>query len=118
MDKEEITPYLVYYSQIMDTETRDQVMDLEAAVSSAVLTREITDEREISILKLALMVRSQQLLLDEIMEHGLGGTTIMIVGDPDMYDPEQMQLDQLREHEAEDFKDGNVVPFSDFKKKK
>lgn len=110
-----VRPVLEYYSQIMSTETSTSLHQAELDVQSAVLGKILTDDIEIMMLNLAIKFKRNSFLIDELLETA-GGTTVVVIGNPDDFDPEQMQLDEFHEEEYEDFKDGNVVSIRDFKK--
>ena len=112
-----VTPVLEFYNSIMEAKTEEDIQMLNLEIKAAIISNILTDDRDIMTLNMALQIKSNYFLMKELMLTG-GGTTIMVVGNPDDFDPEQMQLDEFAEQEYEDFKDGNIVSMKDFTKKK
>lgn len=111
------TPLLIFYNKIMCAKDESDIEDLTMELQAAVITNTITDDSEIMLLNMALQIRSNYFIMKEVILGG-GNTTVMIMGDVDDFDPEQMQLDDLYDKELDDFKDGNVLTMKDFGKKK
>ncbi len=111
-----------FYNKIMKAKDQDEIDDIEMELELAILSKQITDSKDMMILNLALQVRGNFFTRKEIATNG-GGTTIMMVGDADMFgdfgdfDPEEAQLEEFKQQEFEEVKDGNVVSMKDFTKK-
>ena len=112
----EMTVTVDYYHNIINSNSKEELEELNDRIQSDILGGKITDSMEMMILNLAIQTRTNFLFSQELSITG-GNTTIMIV-DKDSFDPEQMQLDELKEEELEDVKNGNVVTMKDFKRKK
>lgn len=103
-----------FYNKIMDAEAEGEVVDLNIQIQTAVLCGEIVDEKEIMILNMALQIKSNFFLMREMM---LTNSHTIIMASIEDFDPEEMQLEEFQQEEFDDFKDGNVVMMTDFKKK-
>jgi len=114
----EESPLMTFYNQVMFAEDEDVLTEINAEIQSAVGTGELSDNKDIMILDLAVQNRTNYFMIMKTAEIARGETTIMFMGNPEDFDPEQLQLDELQEKELEDFKDGNVVSMKDFGKKK
>ena len=102
------------YTDIMLAESEMDVVRLNIEIQAHITAARISDDMEIMLLNMALQVKSNYFLMREM---ALNSTMTVIMGDVSEFDPEEMQLEEFRDDEFEDFKDGNVVLLADFKKK-
>jgi len=109
-------PVLEFYDRIINAETPEDIYELSMEVKSASLSKILTDDRDIMLLNMALQIKSNFFLMKELANEDRG-TTVVIMGNPEDYDPEQVQLDEFKDQEYEDFKGGNIVSMKDFTKK-
>lgn len=105
-------PVTELYNKIMLAASECDIYDLTKEVQFFIESKILTEERDILLLNLALQVKSNYVLMKEVMM----GTSIIVVGNSEDFDPEQMQLDEFHEQEFEDFKDGNVILMENFNK--
>lgn len=119
-----VHPMLELYGKIIIAENEGVLKDLEIELQNMVLSKLLTDDRDIMTLNLALKMKEYEFKIYELEKKELG-TTVIVVGNPDEFmsefgsdfDAEQEQLDSFQQEELEDFKDGNVVSFKNFLKK-
>ena len=111
-------PVLELYHRIMCAKDESEMYDLQLEVQASVMSKVFTDEKDMMILNLALQVKSNYFLMKELLMSGGIGSTMIVVGNMDDFDPEEEQLKEFKEREFDDFKEGNVVLMKDFTKKK
>ena len=103
-----------FYDKIMNAETEGVVVDLNIQIQIAVLDQEIVDEKDIMILNMALQIKSNFFLMREMM---LTSSHTIIMTSLEDFDPEDIHIEEFQQEEFDEFKDGNVVMMTDFKKK-
>lgn len=109
---------LVFYNKIMYCENEKDLDEIETEVKEAILNKEIIDNKDIVILNLAIQVKNNYFLTNALSEL-TGNTIIMIMGSgSEIFDPEEMHLNEFKKQEFEEFKDGNVISINSFNKKK
>ena len=94
-----------------------EIHSLELEVQAAILSKVLTDEKDMMILNMALQIKSNYFLMKELIISG-GGTTMIVVSSMDDFDPEEMQLEEFKEREFEEVKNGNIISMKDFTKKR
>ena len=124
----EITPTMVFYEKIVNSSDKQTLDDINADIQTAILNDTITCNTEIMLLNVAIQSRVNFFTIEELSSRPQ--IVSMTMGEaPNAFDeffsnllgdcdPEEMQLKQFWDEEVEDFKDGNVVPLSDYKGKK
>lgn len=111
----EITPTLEFYDKIMNSTDLGQISKIISDMRNCILANIISGDMEIMMLGIAVQMKVNQFRIDETLALP-PNQTIIITGGEDNYDPEEMQLEQFKESEFQDFVDGNVLPMKDFGK--
>jgi hypothetical protein len=124
----EITPTMLFYEKIVNAPDREALDDINADIQTAILNDTITCNTEIMLLNVAIQSKVNFFIIDDLSNRPQIVTMTMGEAPDDLEeffsfltgdsDPEEMQLKKFWEEECEDFKDGNVVPLSDYKGKK
>jgi len=98
--------FLEYMNRISHVQDERSLLNITLEVQNSILQQEIKDEKNLTILTLALNLRSTSFLLQEFIKNQKNGSpTIIIMGDPNM-DFAQMQLDDFYNKEMEEFQAG------------
>lgn len=99
----------------MDIENEEDVRLIADEMKTAVANKQITDQKDMILLNLALQVKTNYFLITNLISAGFGESLMVMMGGD--YDPEEEHLKQLYEEELDDVKDGNVVRMDIFKGK-
>lgn len=114
----DITPLVEFYDRITNSVHRDEIDELETEVRIAVLNKDITDEKDIMILNLALNLKSLHFLLKETLLEIRDYTESQVGWDMGGVDPEEAQLKEFHDREIDELTEGNVISINHIIKKK
>lgn len=114
-----VTPTLELYNKIMHSMTQGEISDLEMEVQCAVINDIITDDKDIMILNMAMQIKSNYFLMKDLLFDGMGKSSTIIImdGNEEEFDPEQIQLDLFKQEEFDELQEKGVLFIKDFDKK-
>jgi hypothetical protein len=108
----EITNTVEFYNKIINAESDSVLGDLLIQIQDSVLRKEITDEKDMMILNLAIQVKRSEFVINELIVSSVMDAII-----EEDFDLEQAQLEQFQKEEYDEVEKGNVFTMKDFNKK-
>lgn len=102
----DIHPVLTFFNKVNEAQDIPELEQIAREVQSAVLSKILTDNKDIMILNLAIRMQTNSFLIIEEQSKE-PNTKIVVIGNIDDFDPEEMQLKEMMDEERADLQ-GNV----------